>query len=124
IFYSSDKTGRYELYKMPAEWGGRHVQITRQGGLNPVESADGKFLYYALNADSPTSLCRVPIQGGVEEKLLYGLSYSLNFVVSDGRLYLLSIGEKPETSVLELYDIGSRTRKRLLTLNKGWYYGM
>lgn len=124
IFYSSDKTGRFELYKMPAEGGGRPVQITRQGGLNPVISPDGRFLYYARNGDSPTSLCRVPIEGGVEEKLLDGLSYSLNFVVSEGHLYLLSLGEKPETSVLELYDIRTRARKRLLSLDKGWWYGM
>jgi Tol biopolymer transport system component/DNA-binding winged helix-turn-helix (wHTH) protein len=123
IFYSSDKTGRFELYKMAAERGGQRVQITRQGGLNPVESPDGRFLYYAKNADSPTSLCRVPMQGGVEEKLLDGLSYSLNFVFKEGRLYLLSLGEKPETSVLELYNVRTRTRKRLLPLDKGWSYG-
>jgi hypothetical protein len=26
--------------------------------------------------------------------------------------------------VLELYDLRTRTRKRLLSLDKGWYYGM
>lgn len=56
--------------------------------------------------------------------MLDGLSYSLNFVVTDGRVYLLSLGDKPETSVLELYDLRTRARKRLLSLNKGWYYGM
>lgn len=124
IFYSSDKKGRFELYKMAADGGGRPVQITRQGGLNPVISPDGRFLYYARNGDSPTSLCRVPIEGGAEEKLLDGLTYSLNFVVSEGRVYLLSLGDKPETSVLELYDLRARTRKRLLSLDKGWYFGM
>jgi dipeptidyl aminopeptidase/acylaminoacyl peptidase len=124
IFYSSNKTGRFELYKMLAEGGGRPVQITRQGGLNPVESPDGRFLYYAKNGDTPTSLCRVPIEGGREEKLLDGLSYSLNFVISGGSLYLLSLGEKSETSVLEIYDLRTCTRKRLLALNKAWYYGM
>ncbi|HEX4166862.1 MAG TPA: DPP IV N-terminal domain-containing protein [Bryobacteraceae bacterium] len=63
IFYSSNKTGRFELYKTAAEGGGRPVQITRQGGLNPVISPDGRFLYYARNGDSPTSLWRVPIAG-------------------------------------------------------------
>jgi Tol biopolymer transport system component/DNA-binding winged helix-turn-helix (wHTH) protein len=124
IFYSSDKTGRFELYKMAAEGPGRPVQITRQGGLNPVESPDGRFLYYARNGDSPSSLCRVPVEGGVEEKLLDGLSYSLNFVVSGDRVYLLSLGDKPETSALEMYDLKTRTRKRLLSVDKGWYYGM
>lgn len=56
--------------------------------------------------------------------MLDGLSYSLNFVVTDGRVYLLSLGDKPETSVLELYDLRTRARKRLLSLNKGWYYAM
>jgi hypothetical protein len=39
-------------------------------------------------------------------------------------VYLLSLGDKPENSVLELYDLKTRTRKRLFSLDKGWYYGM
>lgn len=89
-----------------------------------MQSPDGRFLYYAKNGDTPTSLCRVPVEGGLEEKLLDGLSYSLNFAVSEKRLYLLSLGDKPETSLLEQYDLRTRIRKRLLPLDKGWYYGM
>lgn len=124
IFYSSDKTGRFEIYKMPAKGGSLPIQITHGGGLNPVESRDGLFLYYAKDGSSPSSIWKVPVVGGREVKVLDGLSYSLNFAVADAGIYFLSLGDKPETSVLELYDLHGGTRSRLLAIDKGWFYGM
>ena len=126
IFYSCDKTGRFEIYRMPVkgeQWSAP-VQITHGGGLNPVESRDGLFLYYAKDGSSPGSIWKVPAAGGKEIKVLDGLSYSLNFAVADAGIYFLSLGEKPETSILELYDPRGGTRTRLLTIDKGWFYGM
>ena len=37
---------------MPAE-GGTPVQITKHGGVNAMESADGKTLYYAKGINVP-----------------------------------------------------------------------
>ena len=49
--FSSNRTGRYEVYRLPAE---AHrdddaVQVTRGGGLAGVESFDGRYLVYELN---------------------------------------------------------------------------
>ena len=45
IYFSSTRSGREEIWKMPSN-GGEAVQITRNSGDMPEESADGKFLYY------------------------------------------------------------------------------
>jgi hypothetical protein len=44
---------------MPAN-GGAAVQVTRDGGMEPIESMDGKFLYYIRAGN----LKRVPVDGG------------------------------------------------------------
>ena len=45
------------------------IQLTRQGGNNPFESADGKFVYYAKERMSP-AIWRVPVGGGEEQPVL------------------------------------------------------
>jgi len=55
---------------MPAA-GGAASQVTRQGGLAAIESRDG-FLYYSKDGSSPTSIWRVPVDGGAESALSTG----------------------------------------------------
>ena len=45
IYFGSNRTGRFELWKVRAE-GGHAVQVTKRGGFRAFESADGKVLYY------------------------------------------------------------------------------
>ena len=46
IYFASDRTGDYQIWKMPLA-GGTLVQITRNGGLDSIVSPDGRHLYYA-----------------------------------------------------------------------------
>ena len=46
IYFASTRTGRSEVWKVPAA-GGQAVQITKRGGFAAFESQDGKSLYYA-----------------------------------------------------------------------------
>ena len=47
LLHAATRSGQFEVWKMPAE-GGDATQITRSGGGQmPVESPDGKTLYYA-----------------------------------------------------------------------------
>ena len=45
IYFDSARTGQQQLWKIPAN-GGEAIQLTRDGGFAPLESQDGKFLYY------------------------------------------------------------------------------
>lgn len=95
IYFGSNKTGRFEVWKMPVA-GGPAVQVTKQGGTTATESLDGQFLYYAKSYDSPSAIWRVPVGGGEEKLIVEGLSYSLNFVVAERGLYFLAIGDAPK----------------------------
>jgi Tol biopolymer transport system component len=74
IYFVSDRTGAWQVWKQAAE-GGAARQITSNGGFAPQESADGQWLYYAkLNADG---LFRIPVGGGPEAVILQSLPSGL-----------------------------------------------
>src|SRR5262249_24878949 len=58
IYFASNRTGTYQIWKAPAE-GGPAVQVTKGGGFHGHESMDGRYLYYAKSANQP-GLWRVP----------------------------------------------------------------
>jgi Tol biopolymer transport system component len=68
IYFASGRTGRLEVWKVPAA-GGQAVQITKRGGFAASESQDGKSLYYAkgIRLDG---LWRVGVNGGEEAPVL------------------------------------------------------
>jgi Tol biopolymer transport system component len=73
IYFTSDRTGERQIWKMPAE-GGELVQLTRGGGGSPRESYDGRFIYYMKPlgkfermAGNPHHIWSVPVDGGEEQ---------------------------------------------------------
>ena len=44
LYYASNRTGHFEIWKAPAK-GGNAIQVTRNGGWNAFESYDDKSLY-------------------------------------------------------------------------------
>ena len=51
IYFMSDRSGLPQIWKVPAK-GGKAIQITKNGGFEPYESYDGKFLYYVKKFNS------------------------------------------------------------------------
>jgi Tol biopolymer transport system component/DNA-binding winged helix-turn-helix (wHTH) protein len=123
IYFGSNRTGRFEVWKMPAG-GGEPVRITGDGGLTASESFDGRFLYYAKHDGSPTSIWRVPVGGGQETMIVDGLSYALNFVVSERGIYFLAVGDTPDKTSIDFFDFEARKRSTLLKVGKQHWYGM
>jgi len=67
IYYSASKDSGPQIWKKPFG-GGAEIQITRHGGSDQIESADGAYLYY-LSSDN-RALWRVPPNGGQESLVL------------------------------------------------------
>jgi Tol biopolymer transport system component/DNA-binding winged helix-turn-helix (wHTH) protein len=64
IYFTSNRSGQWQIWKMPSE-GGEPLQLTKQGGFRAFESADGKVIYYAKTT-SDSDIWRVPSSGGQE----------------------------------------------------------
>ncbi|HJY28468.1 MAG TPA: protein kinase [Pyrinomonadaceae bacterium] len=89
IYFSSKRTGRFELWRMPAE-GGEARQVTHNGGAMPIESSDGKAIYYA-KAPGETEVWKVPVSGG-DETRVFGPVVSIHFAVAVDGIYFIEIG--------------------------------
>jgi len=121
IYFGSNKTGRFEIWRMPGG-GGPPFQVTRQGGLSAIESSDG-FLYYAKDAGTPSSIWRVPVNGGAEVLVAEGLSNSLNFAVGERGLYFVAVNETPNRTSIDLLDLRTRQRSTLVRLDQPYWHG-
>jgi eukaryotic-like serine/threonine-protein kinase len=69
IYFSSDRTGRYEVWRVAAA-GGTEEQLTHEGGWIPFESSDGLSLYYLRPAGGRSPLLARPTGGGAERTIL------------------------------------------------------
>jgi len=71
IYFSSDRTGRPEIWKRTADGQGIASQVTFQGGYEAFEIDVGGALYY-IRDRRETELWSVPVDGGEERFVLAG----------------------------------------------------
>ena len=95
-----------------------------RGGTTATESPDGRYLYYAKDFSSPSSIWRVPVEGGREERIVEGLSYSLNFVVGDRGLYFVSVGDARHKTSIVFFEFATGSPRTIVDLQRPWWYGM
>ena len=55
IYFASNRTGTYQVWKVPLE-GGDPVQVTKEGGWSPQVSPDGESVYYCKRPGLPRDL--------------------------------------------------------------------
>jgi dipeptidyl aminopeptidase/acylaminoacyl peptidase len=89
IYFTSDRSGRIEIWKLPVG-GGQAVQVTRSGGAAALESPDGKYIYY-VKEPSPPGLFRMPAEGGEETQVLPNSAevFWCNFGVTTKGVYFI-----------------------------------
>jgi Tol biopolymer transport system component/DNA-binding winged helix-turn-helix (wHTH) protein len=106
IYFASNRTGGWQVWKR-TEDGGVPFQVTKNGGFAPLESPDGKFLYYT-KFDAPGAW-QVPVQGGQETKILDEPpeKYWGYFAVGPDGLYY-SGGSGKGRPALKFYDFATR----------------
>jgi Tol biopolymer transport system component/DNA-binding winged helix-turn-helix (wHTH) protein len=97
IYFDSARTGEQQVWKIP-EAGGDAIQVTRDGGFAPLESPDGKFIYYT-KALEETSLWRLPVEGGQPSKMLENVSYMMNLVILNTGIYFIPVATSSESSI-------------------------
>jgi Tol biopolymer transport system component len=113
VYFGSNRTGRFEVWKVPAE-GGTAVQVTRNGGYRPVESRDGRFVYYT-KGQTLRDAWKIPAGAGQETPFLENLRS--RWSLADGGIYLFE--QEPDGRwFLKFVDFATR-RKRPVTVVAG-----
>ncbi len=89
IYFSSDRTGEFQIWKMPASGEEKPIQVTRNGGWVALESPDGAYVYYTeRQGTKPSPLWRLPTSGGEPTKVLDGVVMRAFVVLEKGIYYI------------------------------------
>jgi Tol biopolymer transport system component/DNA-binding winged helix-turn-helix (wHTH) protein len=116
LYFSSNRGNEpTQVWKVPYPAGGAVVQLTKNGGVGPIESPDG-FVYYAktLNTDE---VWKIPAGGGEETLVMKGtgLGCWCNWALSPGGIYFINREGK---RVLFFYEFATRKTFPLLSLGE------
>jgi serine/threonine-protein kinase len=108
IAYTSDESGRSEVYVRAAEPGGGRWQVSSDGGLQPHWSANGKELYYRIGDKMMvSSVVTQPIFSCGRPRVLFEGSFLLGGAVNDydltpdGREFLMLRDDSPHRGLTE-----------------------
>jgi len=108
LAYTSDESGRNEVYVRSAEPGGGRWQVSSDGGLQPHWSVNGKELYYRNGGKMMvSSLVTQPIFSSGRPRLLFEGSFQLGGTVNDydltpdGREFLMLRDDSPHRGLTE-----------------------
>jgi Tol biopolymer transport system component len=116
IYFDSFRTGVQQVWKIP-EAGGDAIQVTRDGGWGPLESPDGKFIYYTKDLGN-TSVWRLPVDAGQATKVLENLSDLRNLVIVSKGIYFVPQQSTALGSSIEFLDFATNHAKRVASFGK------
>jgi Tol biopolymer transport system component/DNA-binding winged helix-turn-helix (wHTH) protein len=115
IYFASLRTGNRQIWKHSLEDGSER-QLTEHGGFAPLESYDGRTIYYS-KFDEP-GIWSMPVSGGSESPVVTGkpqVGYWGHWAVTESGLYLLDADAEPRPAI-EFYSFGTRRITPVLSL--------
>jgi Tol biopolymer transport system component len=114
IYFASERSGDWEIWRMPAD-SGAAIPVTRTGGYEAVEGPDGQ-LY--LTRWEMHGLWRMPLGGGEAELVVDSLSYNPagNWVLDDGGVIFAARATADVVINLVRYDFTSREARTLAVI--------
>ena len=116
IYFRSNRGNKAGIWKAPAT-GGEAVQITRNGGDEPLESPDGKSLYFMKGDNYPEqcSVWKLPVAGGEETRVLDSILCNGSWEVREEGIYYFAKPDEKGRSEIRLHEFATgRTRKILM----------
>jgi hypothetical protein len=116
VYFSSTRAAVIaDIWRISPD-GGEAIRVTRNGGFEPKESADGRYLFYLdrppnrLAVDGTARLIRAPLAGGQQELVLERIRPFLWSVTDKGILFL---EREPDFDAIDLYRFSDKRVTRL-----------
>ncbi len=122
LYFASKHGGEaFQVWKTPSQ-GGTPVRLTRDGGISPVESFDGRYLYYSKYEQN--GVWRMPLEGSSEEtEVLSDIEPGgwPNWALSREGIYFLKFGKFPHAE-LAFFSLASGKTHVVWPLDRklGW----
>ncbi|MBS1830868.1 MAG: PD40 domain-containing protein [Acidobacteria bacterium] len=114
LYFRSNRSGSSQIWRKRSDGTGAAVQITRGGGVDPIEGMDGKTLYY-LKSQSDPGIWSVSVTGGNEKLLIPGVQLDQWTVTAMGILYLERLVHAAHTPV-KIYNFADATSRPLTSI--------
>jgi len=117
IYFSSTRSSREEIWKMPSS-GGEALQLTRNSGDLPEESADGRFLYYMKGWPDAVSVWKASVDGSHEVKILGSVHSQGQWAVEKDGIYFFKTPDKIGHSDLSFYEFATGLIRKVVTIQR------
>jgi Tol biopolymer transport system component/DNA-binding winged helix-turn-helix (wHTH) protein len=94
VYFRSNRGGRWQIWRAPIASGAAQA-VTKDDGIVPQESPDGKWVYYARGGEP--GIWRTPTSGGAETQILTqpASTYWGYWQLTSAGLYSLSLSDGP-----------------------------
>ena len=119
VYFSSDRgEGRFQVWRLSLK-DGKQEQITKNGGFAPLESPDGKTIYYAESRYPNPHVWRVPRDGGEETVVSSQVQPGTwaSWSVTDKGIYFVD-QTAGDVAMLSFFDLASQQLKQLTLLGR------
>jgi len=124
VYFGSRGENQKETIWKVAVDGGEPVSVPGIQGNAPVESPDGKFLYYSKGWPDTYSIWRVPTGGGVETLALDSLHPEGAWVAVNEGIYFIARPDEKGISYIRFKDMGSGKVHTIAQINGRPYWGL
>ncbi|RPI26875.1 MAG: serine/threonine-protein kinase [Acidobacteria bacterium] len=127
IYFGSNRSGSYQVWKSPVGGGGQPLQVTANGGTAAIESTDGKLIYYLKRSpvEGLVPLWKARSSGGDESQVLESVCV-ISFAVFQNGIYFVPRREREGTPV-DFYDFATGKTSRVLSFpppSGGWGFSV
>jgi Tol biopolymer transport system component/DNA-binding winged helix-turn-helix (wHTH) protein len=123
LYLLSNRTGREEIWKMPAAGSPEMIQVTKNGGGAMRASPGGRFLYYAKGERGP-ALFRVPVTGGEEVQVIEKIANNGCFALTGSSIYFIPPADAEERSSVESVDVRTGARTTIARIDRLPLWGL
>ncbi len=117
IYYSGNQNGVFQVWRHSLD-NGNDLQMTKQGGFDPLESYDGKTIYYSRFFEA--GIWKLPSTGGAETIVVAGrpqAGFWGHYAVTTTGLYFLDNDAEPHPTI-EFYKFATSKVSPVLTFDE------
>ena len=118
LYFSSERTGRSEIWKRAAS-GGEPAQVTRDGGYLSRESPDRKWLYFSK--PDREAIFRMPVSGVSGPELVVGAPYRVQprgWALTRSELFFIDRGTQDHSTVIRAYNPSTKAMRSIVSLDE------